>query len=68
MKHQSTENLNPTEAKEADKNAAPVPEIRVIVESSDKKPVTPKWWDVLGWILRLVIALATLLKFLKDRN
>jgi|GEM_PF-7039444 hypothetical protein len=43
-------------------------EIRITVEQTPQKPVHPKWWDVLGWLLRFLVALATLLKLLKDRQ
>jgi len=42
-------------------------EIRVIIEPPLPKPAAPKWWDVMGWVLRIVVALATLLKLLKDK-
>jgi len=68
MKHQSTENSNLNEEKDCNKNADQPQEIRVVVQSNEKKPGSPKWWDVLGWILRFVIALGTLLKLLKDKD
>lgn len=66
MKHQSTEKLKPLEEKGEDKMSEKLPEIRVVIEPP-QKPAAPRWWDILGWVLRLVVALATLLKLLKDK-
>ena len=57
------------EAKKCVESVAEPKEVRVFVENATQKPEVrnPRWWDVLGWLLRFVLALAALLKLFKDK-